>query len=164
MKNYVPGKYGDTDTLENDIKGGDFPFIWAEKYGGEALQLHWSITDSTGRSIIFEYRHDGSRQVYQNTHGVLTNDPNYDWHMENIKRYIQEPQIKEQDAHTEIPKWSSLLGLPGDHSSPSRFLKAAFMSRYSEQKDTAIEGVNQAFHILNVLDIPQGKYVFTFFI
>lgn len=38
-----------TDTLENDINGGNFPFIWAEKYTGEAIQLHWSITDNTRR-------------------------------------------------------------------------------------------------------------------
>lgn len=48
------------------------------------------------------------------------------------------------------------LGMPGDSSSPSRFIRAAFMKEFAREAETANDGVNLAFHILNTVDRPLG--------
>ena len=50
------------------------------------------------------------------------------------------------------------LGIPGDFTPPGRFIRAAFMKEFAEEVQTADDGVNLAFHILNTVDIPIGKY------
>ena len=51
---------------------------------------------------------------------------------------------------------SGLLGLPGDFTPPSRFVRAAFLQTYSIEQDTSYDSVLQAFHILNNFDVPLG--------
>jgi len=130
---------------------------------GIILPLHYSIIDSTGDAIVIEYLKDG-RKVHNNTIHVLTNEPPYDYHMENIRNYMHlskynTPVRKLGDNILQsIGLGNGLLGLPGDLSPPSRFVKVAYYLHLANepQVETTTEAANLAFHILNAIDIPKG--------
>ena len=126
-----------------------------------AENLHWRVADKYGRQIVIEYM-DGIPMVYENKLGVLTNSPAYPWHITNLNNYID---LKPGTANSRdfgditlspIGHGSSLLGLPGDMTPPSRFVRVAFYQTSAPTMDNAEQTVNQAFTILEAMTIPIG--------
>ena len=126
-----------------------------------AENLHWRVADKYGRQIVIEYI-DGIPMVHENKLGVLTNSPAYDWHITNLNNYINlKPGT--DSAHefgnitlSPIGHGSNVLGLPGDFTPPSRFVRVAFYQTSAPLADTAEKAVNQAFVILEAMTIPIG--------
>ena len=104
--------------------------------------------------------------VYENKLGVLTNSPAYPWHITNLNNYIN-LKPGSSDAHefgdikmSPIGHGSNTIGLPGDMTPPSRFVRVAFYQTSAPIMDTAEQSVNQAFTILEAMTIPIGiQYV-----
>ena len=127
-----------------------------------AENLHWRVADKFGRQIVIEYI-NGIPMVHDNKLGVLTNSPAYDWHITNLNNYINlQPGII--NAHefgditlSPIGHGSGLLGLPGDMTPPSRFVRAAFYQTSAPVLESAEAAVNQAFVILKAMTIPIGS-------
>ncbi len=136
---------------------------------GEAVQtdmgyvppVHYIVTDASGKSVVLEYI-GGELKVHNNPLGVITNSPTFDWHMTNLGNYVtlSSQNIVAIDlAGKEIKalgQGSGMLGLPGDFTPPSRFVRAVAFSQTALPVETAPAGVLQAFHILNQFDIPHG--------
>lgn len=124
--------------------------------------LHFAISDATGDSIVFEWT-VGRLYFYKNTLGVITNSPTYDWHMTNVRNYIglqaiNRPSIEVDGQQlTSFGQGSGALGLPGDFTPPSRFIRAAFFVNTAYKGKTALDEVNIAFKILDQFDIPPGS-------
>ncbi len=123
--------------------------------------FHFIVYDKTGKSIVFEPI-GGKLKVYDNPIGVITNSPTFDWHMTNLRNYITlgatTPNPKKVFGVTLKPlgQGAGMLGLPGDFTPPSRFVRAAAFAGSTIPAKTAEEGVMQMFHILNSFDIPVG--------
>ena len=126
-----------------------------------AETLHWRVADASGRQIVIEYI-NGIPEVHENKLGVLTNSPAYDWHITNLGNYInlQPGGIKERGFGniiiSPLGRGSGLLGLPGDMTPPSRFVRAAFFQTSAPILANAEKTVNQAFVILKAMTIPVG--------
>ncbi len=126
-----------------------------------ASTAHWRFTDSAGKQIVLEII-GGKAVFYDNPLGVLTNSPSLDWHLANLNNYVNlysgSARPKEFGALTLAPfgAGSGMLGLPGDVTPPSRFVRAAYFQTTAPQLPTAAETVVQCFHILNNFDIPVG--------
>ena len=125
--------------------------------------VHWRIAEPNGRMVVLEIV-GGVPNFYENTLGVLTNAPGFRWHMTNLNNYINiEPgtapdkTIKSGITLKSLGHGSDNLGLPGDFTSPSRFVRAAFFQTTSPIWSNGFETVTQAFHILNNFDIPVGS-------
>ena len=123
--------------------------------------VHWRITDSTGRQVVVEIVAQ-ELHVYENTVGVLTNSPSFDWHQTNLNNYINlsggtiaERQVGKLTLQS-FGGGSGLHGIPGDMTPPSRFIRAAFFQATAPTLSTAQATVEQAFHILNNFDLPIG--------
>lgn len=123
-------------------------------------QLHWIISDST-ESITVESVKEGIK-IYNNPVGVLTNNPPFDKQMFELNNYMnlspKSPQnkfAKSLDLQT-YSRGMGAIGLPGDLSSQSRFVRVAFVKMNSLSGDTEKESVNQFFHILNSVDQQRG--------
>jgi choloylglycine hydrolase len=93
----------------------------------------------------------------------MTNAPTYDWHMTNLANYIN-LSVNDVESGTlgsvkfqALGSGSGLLGLPGDFTPPSRFVRAAIFSQAEVPNEMADETVLAAFHILNQFDIPKGS-------
>lgn len=114
--------------------------------------LHWMIADRN-KTIVVEAVADGLK-VYENPVHVLTNNPTFDFHMMNLNRYMSlsagEPiNTFAKEAGLEVfSRGMGALGLPGDLSSTSRFVKAAFTRMNSVCEESEEESISQFFHIL----------------
>jgi choloylglycine hydrolase len=133
-----------------------------EKAFGTPIPIHHVITDATGSSIVVEYT-KGTLAIYDNKIGVMTNSPNYDWHLLNLRNYnnlkaMGAPASRSIDGVSLAPfgAGSGMLGLPGDFTPPSRFIRAVAFVHTMEPVKDAREAVNAASTMLNNFDIPKG--------
>ena len=123
-------------------------------------QLHWIIADRN-EAITVEAVKEGMR-VYDNVPGVLTNNPPFDQQMLQLSHYMnlstRDPENTFSPTLDLIPdsRGMGALGLPGDLSSQSRFVRAAFVKLNSKSGDDETESVNQFFHILGAVEQQRG--------
>ena len=122
--------------------------------------LHFIISDRT-KSLTVESVKDGLK-IYENPVGVLTNNPTFDYHLMNLNNYMTLNEGKCENKFSDELKFNNYslglgdLGLPGDFSSPSRFIKATFVKYKSQSEGSEKESINQFFHILNSVAMPKG--------
>lgn len=137
-------------------------------------QLHWIIAEH-GEAITVESTKDGLN-IYDNPVGILTNNPPFNEQMFNLNNYMSlSPRQPQNHFCSKLPlhtycRGMGALGLPGDLSSPSRFVRASFVKMNSISGDSEIESVNQFFHILGAVEqqkgccnLGDGKYEITFY-
>lgn len=124
--------------------------------------VHYLVMDATGKSIVIEFT-GGQPHVYENPLGVLTNCPTFDWHMTNLRNYVKmspnlAPPLKIDGLTLDsFGQGSGMLGLPGDYTPPSRFVRAVAMSQSLSSNANGRDAVLDAFHVLNNFDIPRGS-------
>lgn len=123
-------------------------------------QLHFIIGDGK-ESIVVEYTERGM-EIFDNPVDVLTNQPGYAWHQENLRNYLnlfpQMPkEVKWNEAKmTAFGSGSLLRGLPGDYYSPSRFVRVAYLNTHYPVKTTEAENVSRLFHTLTGVSMIDG--------
>ena len=123
-------------------------------------QLHWIIADSN-KAITVESVEDGIK-IYDNPVGVLTNNPPFDKQMFNLNNYMHLSNKSPENTFSsklDLKNYSrgmGAIGLPGDLSSQSRFVRTAFVKMNSVSGDGELESVSQFFHILNSVDQQRG--------
>ena len=123
--------------------------------------VHFVVHDASGAAVVIEPT-DKTLKIYDNPLGVVTNAPTFDWHMTNLRNYINltVDNVPPVDLGgiklAQFGQGSGLRGLPGDFTPPSRFVRAVAFSQSALPSDTAPQAVMQAFHILNNFDIPYG--------
>lgn len=124
--------------------------------------LHWFISDSK-ESIVLESIADGL-YIHRNPVGVLTNNPPFEFHLYNLAnhRHLKPQQSENTFSKTlELQPYSNgmgTIGLPGDLSSASRFVRAAFMKENSVG-GTVQQDITQFFHILDSVAMPRGSVI-----
>lgn len=138
--------------------------VWADDTlpsGQTPLTLHFTFTDKSGASIVVEFV-NGQQRIFDNVARVLTNAPTYDWHLSNIRNYLNLSTIAatampvRENNVTALGQGGGNIGIPGDYTPPSRFVRAAFMRHYSTKPRNADEATQLVGHILNTVDIPLG--------
>lgn len=123
--------------------------------------IHWRIAEPSGRQIVLEII-NGEYHVHENEIGVLTNSPDFTWHLTNLNNYVNlYPGVAKSQKWngvelSSISAGSAFHGIPGDVTSTSRFVRAAFFVATAPQRKDAFETVLQCFHILNNFDVPIG--------
>ncbi|MBU0652357.1 MAG: linear amide C-N hydrolase [Proteobacteria bacterium] len=123
--------------------------------------FHAAVHDAKGNSIVIEFT-DGKTKVFDNPTGVMTNKPTFDWQLTNLRNYINlttYDQGVKQIAGMQVEQagsGSGWLGLPGDWTPPSRFIRTAVIVHAADPVKDAAAAVNLAEHILNANDIPLG--------
>ena len=125
--------------------------------------VHWRITQPDGQMAVLEVV-GGVPHFYDNELGVFTNSPGFPWHMTNLNNYVNlrpgsaaNYQLNTDILLMPLGHGSGMLGLPGDFTAPSRFVRVAFFVATSPLWKTSWDAVQQAFHILNNFDIPIGS-------
>lgn len=123
-------------------------------------QLHWIIADKN-ECITVESMKDGLK-IYDNPVGILTNNPPFNYQMFNLNNYMHLSPEDRGNSFSEkltLERYSrgmGAMGLPGDLSSQSRFVRAAFVKMNSVSADSDEESINQFFHILGSVEQPRG--------
>ena len=125
--------------------------------------LHWMISDCND-CIVIEQVKDGLK-VYENNIGVLTNNPEFPYHITNLNNYINlSPKNRENTFSNKINLYNygqgmGAIGLPGDNSPTSRFVRAAFNKLNSVCNDDEESSVTQFFHILDSVLMTRGSVI-----
>lgn len=121
--------------------------------------LHWIISDRE-RSITAEPLQTGLK-LYDNPIGVLTNSPTFDMQMLNLENYtnVTNKSINPTKEKASYSRGLGAIGLPGDYSSMSRFVKAHFVKKYTVSYDNREKEISQYFHILNSVAMPEGAVI-----
>lgn len=158
----IPWILGQCASIDDAKKLLKHTNIWAENFNEQlpAAPLHWMISDKAG-SITVESVADGLK-IYENPAGVLTNNPPFPMQMFQLNT-VMALSSKEPGNHFSdkiiLKNYShgmGAIGLPGDWSSQSRFIKAAFVKLNSSCSDSEHSCVNQFFHILNSVEFQRG--------
>lgn len=125
-----------------------------------ASELHWEIYDGKD-TIVVESVADGLK-IYDNPIGILTNNPPFPEQLFNLNNYMHLSASSPVNTFApgynlqEYSRGMGAIGLPGDLSSQSRFVKAAFTKLHSLSADDEISSVSQFFHILHSVDQQNG--------
>lgn len=123
--------------------------------------LHYIIADKK-EAIVVEHSDDGLL-IYDNPYGVLTNNPSFPYHLENIKNYMhlssENAQNRFSDKIELTPNAEGMgaIGLPGDYSSASRFIKATFGKLNAISDGSEKDNVSEFFHILDSVAMIKGS-------
>ncbi len=156
---WIMGNFSTVDEVKAAMAGVYVSDSNIKKLKG--MGLHVAIADNSGKSIVIEFI-DGKVNLYDNPMGVMTNRPSFDWQMTNMKNYIH------LDHNDKKPKdingvkieptgvGSGMLGLPGDWTPPSRFVRLAIAKNAALEPKNAEEAINLSEHLLNIVDIPKG--------
>ncbi|WP_044011237.1 choloylglycine hydrolase family protein [Paucilactobacillus wasatchensis] len=125
------------------------------------VPLHWIVSDKTGACVVLEQDETGMH-VFDDPVKVMTNSPDFNWHLQNLNNYVQlKPTSHSAKTYGEFHSdayglGTGALGLPGDYTSVSRFIRAAFMRENTTKAKTTAGSINAVSHILSSVEIPKG--------
>lgn len=158
---WILGNFGTVDEVRSALPK---ILVFAQRIssiGNKIFPLHASITDILGNSIVVEFM-DGKMNVYDNKLGVITNSPSFDWHLVDLRNfmdlspYAPNPIVTEGLTFISATQSAGMIGIPGDYSSPSRFVKTAIQLATAIPAENAVQAVSIAQHILNTVDLTKG--------
>lgn len=130
-------------------------------FHNETVPVRMPMHDASGKSIVIEYV-NGELVATPNPTGVETNDPVFADQLKNIGNYANLSPVEKAPLVINGAKYgppssgSGLHGLPGDYLSPSRFIRALFLSNSAPTNLSSEKQTNTAWHILGSFDIPPG--------
>lgn len=155
------GQFANVDELRKALPGMK---VWADatlQTGPTPPTLHFVFTDRAGASIVLEFV-KGEQRIYDGVAKVLTNAPTYDWQTTNLRNYLNLSTVGTSSVRTAegnvtaLGQGGGLVGMPGDYTPPSRFVRAAFLRHHATKPKNADEAIQLAAHIMNNVDIPIG--------
>lgn len=160
---WILSQHATVDEVKNALKNIKVVPVHIFEDGTPTPTAHWRVADKQGNNIVIEIMNEGVVHIHENKAKVLTNSPDYNWHVTNLNNYINlhagvspAKKINDVDAFS-FGVGSGFVGLPGDISPPSRFVRAAFYVNTAPATKDADATVSQAFHILNNFDLPIGS-------
>lgn len=161
LANYILTKFATVDEVREGLtKIRVVPVV--EPARGGPPPLHWTIMDSNGEAIVIQYLM-GELRIFDNPLRVLTNAPSFDWHMTNLRNYINLSAIAlpirriEDLDFAPLGAGSGFIGLPGDNTPPSRFVRAVAFTQTARETPDADETVYEVFRILDNFNLPLGS-------
>ncbi len=173
---FIPWILGQCATLEDARRLLARVNLTSTAFSSElpAAQLHWMIADCSGAVVVESTK--AGLQIFDNPTGVLTNNPPFQEQMFHLNNFMMlSPKEPCNNFSDKLPlhtycRGMGALGLPGDLSSESRFVRAAFVRMNSVSGDSEEESISQFFHILGSVeqqrgccDLGDGKYETTIY-
>jgi choloylglycine hydrolase len=129
-----------------------------------AMTVHYIVYDARGGCIVIEYD-KGECHIYDNTLGVMTNSPSLPWQLTNLRQYIGFENVNpiplKAGGFTLYPTGhgDGMLGIPGDYTPPSRFVRLAMFERFVTRQPNAETNLTLCQHVINTFSIPFGIIV-----
>lgn len=135
--------------------------VWDWDGSPVPLMVHFRFDDSSGNGIVVEWI-NGVLTIFENPIGVLTNSPHFDWHINNLRVYLNlevtnpAPKTINNVELKPLGIGAGMLGLPGDATPPARFVRAAAYVATVDSGATAATAENMMLHLVNNFDLPAG--------
>ncbi|WP_044201186.1 linear amide C-N hydrolase [Flammeovirga sp. OC4] len=160
LPNYILAQFANVEEVKEGLKKVNVVGV-IESSLGIVVDSHWMVTDASGASIVIEYT-KGELNLYDANVGVITNAPSYDWHLTNLKNYINlsfdaaKPKTINGDTFSQIGVGSGMVGLPGDMTPPSRFVRAVAWTQTTRPMPNSDEALYEMFRILDNFNLTLG--------
>lgn len=159
LVSYLLANYKNVEEVKKAIKNIIVLNIAYDENNNPLPTAHYRVSDSKQNSIVIEIVNNGEVKIYDNKVGILTNSPDFEWQVKNLNNYIN---LKAGNALNDLEDeklfsfgaGTAALGLPGDITPPSRFVRAFFYKSTMPKPKDNISAINNAFVILNNFDIP----------
>jgi choloylglycine hydrolase len=123
--------------------------------------VHYLVTEPSGKAIVIEFL-KGEMKIFDAPLGVITNAPSYDWHETNLRNYVNlsavaipDRKIADLDFRP-LGVGSGMIGLPGDFTPPSRFVRAVAFAKTARSTTTGEDAIYELFRILDNFNVPLG--------
>ena len=157
---WVLGNFKTVAEVKAALMGEDTE-IWLPKIpvmGNVTSPMHYAFWDKTGSGIVLEFQ-NGKKNIYDNPVNVMTNGPEFSWHLANLNNYTFTNQDKNTGQLGQLKLATqdagiALAGLPSAQTSQGRFVKAAFYANYVRKAKTPDEAIVTLGHIMNNFDRP----------
>ncbi len=157
---WVLGNFSTVEEVKPEIQKVKI-FKYTEPQTKFSPTIHYIVYDANGGCIVIEYE-AGVCKIYDNPLGIMTNAPNFPWHVTNLRQYagmtseMAKPFSQGGINFMTTGHGSGMFGIPGDLTPPSRFARMAVLTRFADKQPDAAKTLNLAQHIINTLDIPRG--------
>ena len=165
LMQWLLSSFKNVDDAIANLKNVTVVKVENKDFGGADLPFHFKLVDPSGKSKIVEIVNNGEVQIYDPYLGVITNSPTYDWHIINQSNYLnlstypgKNKSFGKYDVNP-LGGGSGLIGMPGDFTPPSRFVRAAVYTATCRPLANALDAVNESFRILDNFNIPLGAQV-----
>ncbi len=159
VSDWILGNFSTVKEVKAAISKVD---IWAEPLESLGIPpVHLAVHDSRGHHLVIEFI-EGKVSVSDNPNGVMTNFPKLEWQLTNLRNYINltplnaSPMTIDGMVLEPTGQGTGLHGIPGDWTSPSRFIRATLFKAFAVPAASAALGINLMEHLLNIFDIPIG--------
>lgn len=162
LANYILGQFETVEQVAEGLKDIRVIELAEAAFGGHPIPLHWTVVDANNNRIVVEYL-DGELKVFENKIGVMTNSPSFDWHQNNLRNYVHlttESRSKVTIEGVDITPTGAgteFLGLPGDYTPPSRFIRAVAFTQKARTTEDGADAVLESFRILDNFNLPIGS-------
>lgn len=123
--------------------------------------LHWIAADKYGECMVIEQTESGMH-LFKNSVGVLANSPGFEWHMTNLRNFAGVTPDQTDDSRwgdvllAPFGQGAGTMGLPGDYTPPSRFVRTAFVKNHVRVPADRKEAVVTCFHVMESVTLPKG--------
>jgi len=127
---------------------------------GAKTPFHFVVHDRSGKSIVIEFS-DAKQNVYDNPVGVMTNGPEFTWHLTNLNNYTFLNNLDQSNGKfgnfevSQPDAGIATAGLPASNTSVGRFVRAAYYTTYAE-KTAPENAIRTLGHVMNNFDRPRG--------
>lgn len=160
---YVLGQFDNAKDVKTDLDKNPAILTALASLHGAKTPFHFVVHDNQGNSIVIEYA-NGQQSVYVNPVGVMTNGPEFSWHLTNLNNYtflsnMDQSTAKFGDLDVVQPDSGiATAGLPSSNTSVGRFVRAAYYATFTEkpEPETAIKTLA---HVMNLFDRPRGATI-----
>ena len=158
---YLLGKFQSVAEVKAALQGSAVS-VWVPKIplvGNIEAPFHYILFDKTGAGIVIEFL-DGKMNVHDNPVGVVTNAPEFPWHLKNLNNYAQLTNVDKNSGQFGQLKvgapdsGNTLASVPSSQISAGRFVKAAFYTQFVRKADSPEDAVITLGHIMNNFDRP----------
>jgi len=132
-----------------------------ELLGGVESPFHYVAHDASGAALVIEF-HRGKMRLHDNPVGVMTNGPQFPWHLTNLDNYTFLSNADKSSARfgdyaaTQPDSGIATAGLPASNTSVGRFVRAAYYAQFAEPADDPDAAIRTLAHIMNNFDRPRG--------
>lgn len=126
--------------------------------------LHWIVADRSGACAVIEST-DRGLEIINNPIGVMTNSPDFHWHMTNLRNYIEASPKQKEEVYwynirlTPFGQSGGTVPLPGGFTSPERFVRTAYLKAHLPIPEDSGEAIAACFHIMENVSIPKGAVI-----
>jgi choloylglycine hydrolase len=157
---WILGNFASVEDVKREIRNVKV-FNYTDPKTKMSPTVHFIVYDAQGGCIVIEYE-GGICNIYDNPLGIMTNAPRFPWQLTNLRQYVgmtsekPEPYAMSGLAFPATGHGSGMFGLPGDLTPPSRFVRLAVLTRFSDMQPDGERTLNLAQHIINTFDIPFG--------